>query len=150
MVTTNERENQLLLNCFTKWCQWCNMVIREEKCVKLGIKQFQLALFNMNQNYLSTIRQCPLLNQENHLSIWEKISTLKWTNKFIEKNCNPPLVDMLTNTDSLSILPKNKLLLYQRYLLSKLSWHLTVANLAKTWVIKNLDSIATPMVGSSY
>ena len=31
--------------------------------------------------------------------------------------------------------------MYQRYLLSKLSWHLTVANLAKTWVIENLDSI---------
>ena len=42
------------------------------------------------------------------------------------------LVDTLTNIDSLSILPKNKLLLYQRYLLSELSWRLTVANLAKT------------------
>ena len=34
------------------------------------------------------------------------------------------------------------LLLYQRYIISKLSWHLTVANLAKTWVIENLDSIS--------
>ena len=92
VVTTNERENQLLLNCFTKWCQWSNMVIRVDKCVTFGIKKFQLALFNMSQNYLSTTRQYPLSNQENHLNIWEDISTLKWTTKFIKKNCNPPLL----------------------------------------------------------
>ena len=62
-------------------------------------------------------------------------------NKVHKEKLQSSLVDMLTNIDSLSILPKNKLLLYQRYLLSKLSWHLTVANLAKTWVIENLDSI---------
>ena len=27
VVTTNERENQFLLNCFSRWCQWANMVI---------------------------------------------------------------------------------------------------------------------------
>jgi len=27
VVTTNERENQLLLNYFSSWCQWANMVI---------------------------------------------------------------------------------------------------------------------------
>ena len=91
----------------------------------------------MNQNYFSTIRQYPLSNQENLLSIWVDISTLIWTTKFIKKIA----IDMLTNNDSLSILPKNKFLLYQRYLLSKLSWNLTVANLAQTWVIENLDSI---------
>ena len=40
VVTTDERENQLLLNCFTKWCQWANMIIRVDKCVNFGIKKF--------------------------------------------------------------------------------------------------------------
>ena len=53
-------------------------------------------------------------------------------NKVHKEKLQSSLVDMLTNNDSLSLLPKNKLLLYQRYLLLKLSWHLTVANLAKT------------------
>ena len=39
--------------------------------------------------------------------------------------------------------PKNKLLLYRRYILSKLSWHLTIADLNKTWVVENLDSAVT-------
>ena len=40
VVTTDERENQLLLNCFTKWCQWSNMLIRVDKCITFGIKKF--------------------------------------------------------------------------------------------------------------
>ena len=40
VVTTDERENQLLLNCFTKWCQWSNMIIRVDKCITFGIKKF--------------------------------------------------------------------------------------------------------------
>ena len=38
MVITNE--NQLLLNCFSRWCQWANMVIHMDKCVAFGIKKF--------------------------------------------------------------------------------------------------------------
>ena len=40
VVTTNERENQLLLNCFSRWCQWSNMLIRVDKCSSFGIKKY--------------------------------------------------------------------------------------------------------------
>ena len=56
------------------------------------------------------------------------------------------LLDMMNLIDSLRILPKNRLLLYQRYVLSKLSWHLTVADLSKTWVIENLDNVVVRFV----
>ena len=46
----------------------------------------------------------------------------------------------LTRNDALPVLPKNKLLLYQQYILSKQSWHLTVSTLPKTWVIQHLDN----------
>ena len=48
---------------------------------------------------------------------------------------------MLKQIDSLRILPKNRLLSYHRYILSKLSWHLTVADLFKTWIIENFDHV---------
>ena len=40
VITTNERENQLLLNCFSRWCQWASMLIRVDKCITFGIKKF--------------------------------------------------------------------------------------------------------------
>ena len=48
--------------------------------------------------------------------------------------------ELMADIDSKPIHPKNKILLYSRYLLSKLSWHFTVSSLAKTWVIENIDS----------
>ena len=54
--------------------------------------------------------------------------------------------ELLTDIDSKPLHPKNKLLLCNRYVLSKLSWHFTVATLPKTWIIKNIDSVANQFI----
>ena len=48
--------------------------------------------------------------------------------------------------DELSCHPKNIPIIYHRYALSKLSWHLTIADLSKNWVIQNLDNIVARKV----
>ena len=37
-------------------------------------------------------------------------------------------------------------MLYQRYVLFKISWHLTVADLQITWVKQNLDNITLKFI----
>ena len=49
--------------------------------------------------------------------------------------------DLMSDIDLKPLHPKNKLLLYRRYVLSKLSWHFTVAAIPKTWIIENIDSV---------
>ena len=49
--------------------------------------------------------------------------------------------NLLSDIDSLPILPQNKLRLYQTYLLSIASWDFTVTNISKTWVIQNFENI---------
>ena len=34
-----ESENQILLNAFSHWCNWANMVIRVDKCHSFGVKK---------------------------------------------------------------------------------------------------------------
>ena len=51
--------------------------------------------------------------------------------------------DMLSEIDSLPILPQNKLRLYQTYLFSKVSWDFTVTNISKSWVVQNLDNLVS-------
>ena len=48
--------------------------------------------------------------------------------------------ELMSDIDHKPLHPKNKLLVYSRHVLSKISWHLTVASLSKTWVIENIDS----------
>ncbi|CAB4014730.1 Hypothetical predicted protein [Paramuricea clavata] len=49
--------------------------------------------------------------------------------------------ELMTDIDSKPLHPRNKLLAYSRYVLSKLSWHFTIATLSKTWVIENIDPV---------
>jgi len=51
--------------------------------------------------------------------------------------------DLMIKTDSLPCHTKYKLLLYNRFFLSKLSWHVTIADLSKTWVVDSLDNMVT-------
>ena len=47
----------------------------------------------------------------------------------------------LNNVNKLPLNPNSKLNLYSKYLLSKLSWHLTIADIPETWVKESLDSL---------
>ena len=55
------------------------------------------------------------------------------------------ILDLVTNLmkqiDGIPCHPKNKLSLYHRFVLSKISWHFTIADLRKTWVVENIDNL---------
>ena len=51
------------------------------------------------------------------------------------------LQDLRRRIDSLSCHLWNNLLIYHQFVLSKLSWHLTIADLSKIWVVQNLDNV---------
>ena len=50
VISSSERENRLLLNCFTRWCQWAQIIIRMDMCTTFGIKVFLLVQYNSNLN----------------------------------------------------------------------------------------------------
>ena len=37
VISGTEHENQILLNAFTRWCQWSMMIIRVDKCKTFGM-----------------------------------------------------------------------------------------------------------------
>ena len=50
------------------------------------------------------------------------------------------LTSQMIEIDLKPLHPKNKILLYSRYVLPKLAWHLTITSISKTWITENLDS----------
>ena len=56
--------------------------------------------------------------------------------------------DMMKEIDDLPLHPKNNRLIYQRYVLSKLTWNLIIADLDITRVKQSLDSIVNQYVRS--
>ena len=51
------------------------------------------------------------------------------------------LLQILNITDCLPLHPRKKLMIYSCYLLSKISWDLTIADVDVTWVKNTLDNL---------
>ena len=119
VVTTNERENQLLLNCFTKWCTWSDMNIRVDKYVTFGIKKFSSRSLQYKPKLLINNDIVPTVKSGNSYRYLACYFNFEMDNEVHKEKLKSSLLDMLTRIDALPVLPKSKLLLYQRYILSK-------------------------------
>lgn len=139
-ITSREYENQILLDAFVRWCSWSNLIVRVDKCHSFGMT---------NKNNSS--RQVkPKVFINNHLvhavEVGESFVYLgrsfdtNMTNSYHKDKVLKTLETLLDIVTALPLHPKNKILIYQRYILPKLSWDLTVANLGVTWVKQTLDN----------
>ena len=139
-VTGLEHENQVLLNAFNHWCTWADMIIRVDKCHSFGMKKV-----------CSSSRQYkPKLYINNELiSATEINESFKYlgrhfdysmSNQEHKDNLCDTVDELLKDIDSLPLHPRNKLLIYHRYLLSKISWDLTIADISMIWIKQTLDN----------
>ena len=136
----------MLLNRFTIWCQWANMIIRVDKCSTFGIKK-QLT---------KSIQYLPKLFVNKHLvPRTEMGKSFCYLGRYFDFNMSDEehkseLLDMfndiMNKINELPLHPKNKILLYSRYLLSKISWDFTVSDISKTWICETLDGIASKYI----
>ena len=139
-VTGLESENQILLNAFNRWCTWSGMPIRVDKCHSFGIRkvgasaqQVKPKLFLCNQ----LIRPQEINEPFEYLG---RSFDFKMSNEEHKKRLKKNICEYMEIISALPLHPKNKLLIYQHYVLSKVSWDLTVANISMTWVKENLEN----------
>ena len=146
VISGHERANQLLLNRFTLWCQWSDMLIRVDKCSTFGIKK----------ETTRSVQYLPKLFLNNLLVPRVPIGeSFRYLGRYFDFNMSDErhkselldtFADTLYRINELPLHPKNKIILYTRYVLAKISWHLTVTDIGKTWVNEKLDSIASNFI----
>ena len=142
--TGQERENKSLLYCFAIWCQWAGMNIRVDKCVTFEMRkgstkstQFQPKLI------IDSELVPPIMNDDSFRYLGRYFDM---SNEKRKSELTKILGSLLSDIDKLPMHPKNKLHLYQRHVLSTISWHLTVANISKTWICENLDNMVSKYI----
>ena len=117
------------------------MIIRVDKCSTFGIKKAS----TFSVQYLPQL----ILNQDLIPAV-EIGKSFKYLGRYFNFSMNTynhlsDVLDLVRNLmkqiDGIPCHPINKLLLYHRFVLSKLSWHFTIANLGKTWVVENIDNL---------
>ena len=147
-TTSLESENQLLVNLFSRWCNWADMLIRPDKCHSFGMKKNSTKSVQYSPKvYINNELVKPIKPDESFLYLgrhYDHDMSEKEHKNALTKN----LKEMLEKIDSLDVQPKNKMLIYQRYVLSKISWDLTVTNISITRIKNNLDNMVSYYVRS--
>jgi hypothetical protein len=146
VISSQESENQHLLNRFSIWCQWSNMIIRVDKCCTFGIKKALTKSVQYLPKLIINNQLIPAINIGEHFQYLGRYFNFNMSDEQHKSELTSLVEELMNNIDFKPLHPKNKILVYSRYVLPKLSWHFTVASLSKTWVIENIDSIVNSYI----
>ena len=116
------------------------MFIRVEKCSTFGIKKTLTKSVQYLPKLLINNQVIPKINIGEAFQNLGRYFSFNMSPEQQKSELTSLVEDLMADIDSKPIHPKNKILLYSRYLLSKLSWHFAVSSLSKTWVIENIDT----------
>ncbi|CAB4030259.1 Hypothetical predicted protein [Paramuricea clavata] len=116
------------------------MIIRVDKCSSFGIKkrssksiQYQPKLFVNNQ-------LIPRIELGESFRYLGRCFDLNMSDERHKSELCDLFNDIISKIDKLPLHPRNKILLYSRYLLSKISWNLTITDISKTCFSFNFKS----------
>ena len=117
------------------------MIIRVDKCFTFGIRKLCTKSVQYLLKLLINGVLVPCVEMGESFRYLGRYFDFDMSNNQHMSELSSLVQDLMCDIDEKPLHPKNKLLLYSRYVLSKLSWHFTVADISKTWIIANLDSI---------
>ena len=140
-VSATEFEYQTLVNAFCRWCNWTKMTIRPDKCQSFALKKFRtLVKPNKPTIYDNNVPASGINENESfhYLGRWFNFSM---NNSEHKRELVETLENFLDTIHDLPLHPKNKLLLYNNYLIPKLCWNLMIADLDVAWIKQNLDTL---------
>ena len=118
------------------------MEARPDKCKAFGMMKVNTNCSQVSPKvFVSSQRIPPVLSTDSFTYLGRSFN-FKMDNEEHKKKLLETANQLLEAISRLPLHPKNKILLYSTYFMSKVSWDLTIADLDITWVKQNLDSLA--------
>ena len=63
IITALESDNHYLLNLFTKWCSWSDLIVKVSKCVTFGIKKSSTAAVQFEPHLMISGQKTPTVKK---------------------------------------------------------------------------------------
>ena len=116
------------------------MTIRIDKCHSFGMAKVSTAPKQIKPKVYLHNKLVPPIEINSSFTYLGKHFDFKMSGKKHKENLIESISSMLESIDRLPLHPRNKLLIYHRYILAKLSWDLTISDISLTWVKTILDA----------
>ena len=117
------------------------MIIRVDKCFTFGIRKLCTKSVQYLPKLLINGVLIPCVEMGESFRYLGRFFDFNMSNNQHMSELTSLVQDLMNDIDIKPLHPKHKLFLYSRYVLSKLSWHFTIANISKTWITEHLDSV---------
>ena len=108
-------------------------MIREDKCHAFGIMKKSAISTQTKPKLCVNNEVIPPLKDDESFKYLGRYFNFSINNQKYKEELLETTTTTLSNINKLPVHSKNKLNLYSKYLLSKLSWHLTIADIPETW-----------------
>ena len=122
------------------------MKIRVDKCSAFGIKKACTSSVQYLPKLILNHDVLPTIAKGDSFKYLSRHFNFSIANHDHMSEVLDPFSSLISKIGIIPCHPKNKLLLHYRFVLSKVSWHFTIANLGKTWVAENLDNLVSSYV----
>ena len=146
VISSPEKENQILLNRFSVWCQWANMIIRVDKCSTFGIKKHSSKSIQYQPKLFINHLLVPRIEIGESFHYLGRYFNFNMSDEKHQSEIFDLFNNIISRIDDLHLHPRNKNLLYSCYLLSKILWDFTITDISQTWICETLDGIATKYI----
>ena len=124
IVTGQQYENQILLNAFTRWMKWANMIIRVDKCKTFEIEKVNTSTVQYSPKLTTNDAVMPPVRMNEGFTYLGRAFNFNMDDEghktSLIEECNRILADI----DRLPLHPRHKIELYSKFLFSKISWDL--------------------------
>ena len=141
IVTATEKDNQNLLNVFTKWCSWADFTIRIDKCCTFGIKKNGQKSSQFKPYLRISGQMIPCIEMGERFRYLGKYFSFDMSPDKVKEELLLEITNLMGKIDRVLLHPHKKLRIISLYVYSKIRWEFSIYDLSCTWVVQSLDSI---------
>ena len=129
------------------FCSICVLFnIQVDKCSSFGIKKVRTKSVQYLPKVLINNQRIPVIDIGGNVQYLDRYFSFDMSEDQYKSELTSLMKELMSDIDSKPLHPKNKILLYSRYVLPKISWHLMVSSLSKTWVTETIDSLVNSYI----
>ena len=122
------------------------MIVRVDKCHAFGLRKFGTSCQQVKPNLFINNEKVGAVEIGAAFVYLGRSFNFKMTSDTHKTKLIETVEKFLRAIEQLPLHPKWKLLIYNRFVLSKISWDLTVSDISITWVKQNLDNIVSSFI----
>ena len=146
ITTSLTNDNQMLLNLFTKWSSWADLIIRVDKCKTFGIKKMVTSCEQFQPYLIISHQKVPAVPDGESFKYLGKLFNFGMDNSSVKKELIEKIENYLSAIQMLPVKNIDKIKIVNTYVYSKIRWWMSLYNLGITWTKQACDGLISRQV----